>query len=419
MHNDNIIISYDPSLKKIDDQKIEIVERKGLGHPDTISDDIAENISVEYSKYCLDHFNLILRHMVDKISVTGGRTKVTFGGGKVVAPAKIHLKGRFTASVGAHAIPYLEISTKAINLILSRVYSDYNTSLISIENQIYFAPGPGAIFTPELESRSERKNFFIDQDIASLAGHDNQGRANDTSTAVCYFPLSTLESIVIEIERYLNSIDYKRVHPYVGTDIKIMGKRVENDIEITACIPLISKYVNSFEDYSQKLKNIETDLRTHLGRKGLRADFSLSMNTRDNIGNDDLYMTLLGSALESGDEGAVGRGNRVHGVIPFARHFSMEAACGKNPVYHVGKIYTALAYLISEYIYTTFGVENYTMITSQNGKNLDEPWLLSITLQSEIDEDAKDNIRSFVMNRLANLSDVTLLIINKKIPLYY
>ena len=35
-----------------------------------------------------------------------------------------------------------------------------------------------------------------------------------------------------------------------------------------------------------------------------------------------MYMTLIGSAVESGDEGAVGRGNRSRGVIPFCRNFS-------------------------------------------------------------------------------------------------
>lgn len=74
------------------------------------------------------------------------------------------------------------------------------------------------------------------------------------------------------------------------------------------------------------------------------------MNTRDNYENNDLYMTLTGSAVESGDEGAVGRGNRSRGVIPFSRNFSMEAACGKNPVYHTGKLFTAIGDIINDEI---------------------------------------------------------------------
>lgn len=68
--------------------------------------------------------------------------------------------------------------------------------------------------------------------------------------------------------------------------------------------------------------------------------------------------------------GAVGRGNRIHGVIPFTRNFTTEAACGKNPIYHVGKVYSALAYVISEYIYTAFKIENCVYVTSQIGRSL-------------------------------------------------
>lgn len=33
----------------------ELVERKGVGHPDTICDAIAERASSDYSKYCMKH----------------------------------------------------------------------------------------------------------------------------------------------------------------------------------------------------------------------------------------------------------------------------------------------------------------------------------------------------------------------------
>ncbi|MCX7841342.1 MAG: methionine adenosyltransferase, partial [Anaerolineae bacterium] len=44
----------------IDSLPVEIVERKGIGHPDSLCDGMAERISVEYSKWCLEHFGMIL-----------------------------------------------------------------------------------------------------------------------------------------------------------------------------------------------------------------------------------------------------------------------------------------------------------------------------------------------------------------------
>ena len=45
---------------------IEMVERKGIGHPDTLCDALAETISTALCRYYLDHFGLILHHNVDK-----------------------------------------------------------------------------------------------------------------------------------------------------------------------------------------------------------------------------------------------------------------------------------------------------------------------------------------------------------------
>lgn len=45
----------------------ETIERKGLGHPDTISDMLAAKVSQAYSKYTLDHFGVILHHQIDKL----------------------------------------------------------------------------------------------------------------------------------------------------------------------------------------------------------------------------------------------------------------------------------------------------------------------------------------------------------------
>jgi S-adenosylmethionine synthetase len=55
-------------------QRVEIVERKGLGHPDTICDLLSERLSVALSKYYLGQFGLILHHNVDKALLAAGRS---------------------------------------------------------------------------------------------------------------------------------------------------------------------------------------------------------------------------------------------------------------------------------------------------------------------------------------------------------
>ncbi len=415
----NIVINTSKNLILIDDQEIEIVERKGVGHPDTISDSIAEEISVEYSRYCLENFGCILRHMVDKISVTGGLTKVSFGGGKFISPAKVRLNGRFTESVGDVEIPYMEIAEGVIYRYFENVYFNFKREYIVIENNTHSSPGPGIIFDENGNSKNERKGFFIEQTVDTIKYHNNSQRSNDTSTAVCYFPISNLEKIVIETEKYLNSKEYKNSYPYVGTDIKVMGIRNKKDIEITICLPLISSFVTDYNDYMNKIDTVTKSLKEFLTTKGFDSSIKIFINTRDRSNHDDLYMTLLGSALESGDEGSVGRGNRIHGVIPFTRNITMEASCGKNPVYHIGKIYTSLAYVISRDIYNNFNIENIVFITSQIGRDLSDPWLLSIELKSESDEEIRTKIKDLTNLHLKNISSITNMIIKKEIPLHY
>ena len=76
--------------------EVEIVERKGLGHPDTICDALAENLSLALSRFYLERFGAILHHNVDKGLLCGGAARPAFGGGEVTEPIEIYLAGRAT-----------------------------------------------------------------------------------------------------------------------------------------------------------------------------------------------------------------------------------------------------------------------------------------------------------------------------------
>lgn len=54
--NMNLVVSPLSS----DDEPVEIVERKGLGHPDSICDALAENLSRNLCRHYLERFGRIL-----------------------------------------------------------------------------------------------------------------------------------------------------------------------------------------------------------------------------------------------------------------------------------------------------------------------------------------------------------------------
>ena len=91
----------------------EIAERKGLGHPDTICDALAENLSVALSRFYRDRCGAILHHNVDKALLVGGAARPAFGGGEVLEPIEIYLAGRATAEFGGVKIPVEALAVEA------------------------------------------------------------------------------------------------------------------------------------------------------------------------------------------------------------------------------------------------------------------------------------------------------------------
>lgn len=89
---------------------IEIVERKGLGHPDTLCDRAAEELSIAFSKYYIEKFGRVLHHNIDKCLLVGGRSEVCFGGGTVTTPMHLIVAGRAVESVGKEKVPLEEIA---------------------------------------------------------------------------------------------------------------------------------------------------------------------------------------------------------------------------------------------------------------------------------------------------------------------
>ena len=410
------IFVYTNKKDNINDASFEVVETKGKGHPDNICDTLAEKISAAYSNYCLEHYGVILRHMIDKLSILGGGSKVKFGGGEMISPIRILINGRFTDRFQNEKIDYMKIVSKTIKDYFKELFPmlDFNKNVVIVDNT-HHNEGPGVIYNADNTTKNEREKFFEVVSKEDFERHNNHFRCNDTSTTVSYFPMSELEKTVLEIEMTLNSQKYKTKYPWTGNDIKVMGIRKNNNIEITSCVPLISSYVNDLDDYINKLDLIRKDIIKIIKKHFKTGNISLFLNTRDNYEKNDMYMTLTGSAVESGDEGAVGRGNRSRGVIPFSRSFSMEAACGKNPVYHTGKLFTAIGDVISEKIYKKFGIENVVYCTSKMGDSIENPWNISVELNKKVSEDVKKQIKDLVSNEIKNHYKITKKIVDRTI----
>ena len=81
-------------------RKIEIVERKGIGHPDSVADALGEEVSKALCRMYKKEFGHVLHHNTDETQIAAGRAAPRFGGGDVIDPAYILLVGRATTDVG-------------------------------------------------------------------------------------------------------------------------------------------------------------------------------------------------------------------------------------------------------------------------------------------------------------------------------
>lgn len=338
-------------------QRVEIVERKGTGHPDTICDSIMEAVSVALSRAYMKEFGNVLHHNIDKGLLAAGRARLQFGGGRIEKPMQLYIGDRATFSAAGRKIPVNEIAVSAAKQWLK-------------DNLRYVDPDRHVHYHSVLASGSEELT-----DIFRRAGKARG--ANDTSALVGFFPLSPTEKLVLKLERYLNSRGFKSRYPETGEDIKVMGLRNGRALAVTVAMPLISRFITSERAYFARKEDLRKDIARFL--KSVRdfdsIDLHLNALDAEGRGLGGTYLSILGTSAESADSGQVGRGNRVNGLISLGRPLGTEAAAGKNPVSHVGKIYNVLSHKIAEKIYRNVeGIaEVYIQLLSRIGSPVSEP----------------------------------------------
>ncbi|MBO7204828.1 MAG: methionine adenosyltransferase, partial [Candidatus Methanomethylophilaceae archaeon] len=79
--------------------KIELVERKGIGHPDSVADALAESVSRALCKMYMKEYGHVLHHNTDETQIAAGMAAPKFGGGCIIDPTYILLVGRATTNV--------------------------------------------------------------------------------------------------------------------------------------------------------------------------------------------------------------------------------------------------------------------------------------------------------------------------------
>ncbi len=361
------------------DSEFETIERKGIGHPDTIADILASKVSQEYSRYTITHCDkLVLHHQVDKLMIIGGKTKVYFGGGEFTEPIRIIVAGRATYNYKNLAIPVENIVLNTIKAYFLKHFPMVNPEEdLVIENRLTTYPGPGTITT----SAGAIARMFNPRTAKEVRGYEKYV-ANDTSYCISYYPYSSLETAVLGLESYLQSLQIKKKFRWIGSDVKIMAVRNGNNVEVTMCIPQISGQVESLNNYWENLEIISPLVNEFLNKKCPKYDFNISINTKDDYERFNVYLTYTGASL-SGDIGVVGRGNRTNGLITSNRPMSAEGTNGKNPRYYSGFIYGVLTKQISKALFDKLGKPAVVEIVSQNGGNLLEPWEARIVCEAD------------------------------------
>ncbi|MDI6718170.1 MAG: methionine adenosyltransferase [Methanomicrobiales archaeon] len=375
----------------LEKRRIELVERKGIGHPDSIADGVAESVSRALSKAYIQECGGVLHHNTDQGEVIGGETIPAFGGGKVIRPIFVLVIGRATKSFNGVDIP-----TDAIALRAARDYLRTTLTNLDLESDVIVDVRMGV-------GSTDLREVF-----RTCGGQ--VPRANDTSFGVGHAPFSETELIVKNVSDYVD--DYLRPrYPIYGHDMKFMGLRDGDTITLTVACAMVDRFCSDIKEYIEMRDLLQEQIES-VARKYTDRRVIVQVNTADNLNEKSIFLTVTGTSAEMGDDGSVGRGNRCNGLITPNRPMSMEAVSGKNPINHIGKIYNLLATdVASRCVQRVDGIEEiYVRFLSQIGNPIDHPLTASIQVLPKAGADIRTmnhEIEGIVDDALENITRIT------------
>ncbi|MFO0996947.1 MAG: methionine adenosyltransferase [Alphaproteobacteria bacterium] len=383
---------------------VEIVERKGLGHPDTMSDALAEALSKALCRYYLDRFGVILHHNVDKVLLWGGSARPAFGGGEMLAPIEIYLSGRAVTRAGGVDVPIDEIAGDCVRQWIA-------DNIIGLDPErhvrLHCLVRPGSVELSQLFERQRKHGIAL---------------ANDTSCGVGYAPTTHLEDVVLEVERRLNAPSFRRMHPAHGEDVKVMGVTSHGQIRLTVARAIVGRHVRDLNHYLALKGELAADVQGICRQLGATVS-EVEVNAADDPAAGAIYLTVTGTSAEAGDDGQAGRGNRANGLITPYRPMSIESVAGKNPVTHVGKLYNIAAGRIAAAIVAEIPevARAQCVLVSRIGHRIDDPQIAHLRIGLHDNgriEVLRPHIARLVEDGLAELATIWKQILAGEISLF-
>ena len=382
------------TIKYADNKKnIEMVERKGIGHPDTLCDAIAEAASRLYAQFCMKKYNRVAHHWFDKVMLIGGESAIKYGSGKLIKPYVLIFAGKCAKSICGESVPLYSIFREAAREVLENSLTgfsvDEHLQILDMTVDHQGAGRANSRYRPDKVS-----------DMAELSIFKN--RSNDCNLLASHYPLTELEELVLNTEHYINSKDFKEKFTMTGWDVKIVGYKKNNNMKLIVNVPFLADFVKSREHYDTLVDLVRHDLEIYVAKYS--SSVELIINPQDKTGHP--YITVFGSAADTGDVGVVGRGNRINGLITPMQAMSIEAPAGKNPIDHTGKIYASLAEKLSKKISEAFDCGAEVFIYTYKEELLIEPTEIHINITRKLDEENEKKIYEIVNDQIGDLDEI-------------
>lgn len=389
-------------------RQIEIVERKGIGHPDSVADGVAETVSESLCAMYIKEVGHVLHHNTDQTEVVAGISAPKFGGGEIVKPVYILMDGRATTYIEKDgkevSLPVESTALKGVRKYLKKTYP-----YLDIDSDVILDTKLG-MGSDDLTGVYKASNYL----------------SNDTSFGVGFAPFSVTDELTSQTERYINGALKKKI-PEAGQDVKVMCSRVGKDITMTIACAMVDRFIDDPTSYKSAVEDLTKSVQDFgagiIDKYGDGENLVVDVNTGDDYERGVYYLTVTGLSQEMGDDGSVGRGNRCNGLITPFRPMSMEATSGKNPITHVGKIYNVLSTMIAKDVAKKVkaDAEIHVRLLSQIGHTISDPLNANIDIINENAADSpklnkwKDEAYEIAADWLDNIDKVSELIINGKI----
>lgn len=337
------------------ERRVELVERKGLGHPDTICDSLVEAIAVALNQLYRERAGTILHYNIDKALLVAGQCVKDFGWGSVTRPMRLIVGDRATLQLDGMTLPVEDIMREAVDAWVGAYLPRVR-------------PGKDLTVQSALAAGSAELRGIFAAAAAPVS--------NDTSGACGWAPLSPTEQLVLDVEQFLNGAEFKARFCDSGQDVKVFGVRADERVTMTIAMPLFVADIASESRYFARKDDILAALAARFRDAPVSVDWRLNNLDARGRGADGTYLTVTGTSAEDADSGQVGRGNRVGGLIAHARPTSGEAAAGKNAVAHAGKVYGVFSQHLAAAVHARCPAlrEVYVNLMARIGDPVDRPW---------------------------------------------